>query len=213
MRIAYYAAALAGTLCVAALGSAAFLNSGPAYAAAAADPFRGTENSLCSGAGKAAPAAGELYEVLCVGPAPRPGAQTPATSQCKVVKVGRPVCRIQGHAAGTPGSHQPSATVCTRWDISGRWQINQRNAQPVFDLRQNGNKIDGQATSNGITAPVHGSLINSKFDVLVTWSNDSKGRYTGTVGPGMIFNGEGHDEMHPESRTAWSGTGPAHCVQ
>jgi len=103
---------------------------------------------------------------------------------------------------------------CTQWNVSGQWQINQSNGYtPIFDLQQNGNQIEGQATSGTAVAPVTGSVINDRFDVLVTWSSNSRGRYTGTVRPGMISDGESHDEANPGSRASWSGTGPANCVQ
>ena len=128
-----------------------------------------------------------------------------------------------GVGNSVPAPHRPSQTsggsggewsvaTCERWNISGRWQINQGDGpKPVFDLRQNGNHLKGRATWNGVVAPVNGSLTNSTFDVLVTWSNDSKGRYRGTVSQGAI-NGEDYDEIHPESRASWAGTGPTHCV-
>jgi hypothetical protein len=122
--------------------------------------------------------------------------------------------RYQAYHSCLNGDCSRLRELCTRWDVSGRWQINQTNGyKPIFNLRQNGNQLEGQATLGATAAPVNGSLIDNRFDVLVDWSNNSKGRYKGTVRPGMISNGESYDEIHPESRAGWSGTGPAKCVQ
>lgn len=140
MRIAYYTAASAGAVCVAALvGTAAFLNSAPVHAAVAADRFGGFEDAACygEGAGKAAPAASDVYEALAVGQAPQGTKGGPEGTLSsgqddtgnadaephrpdvtdtlepgeggtyKIIRIVRHVCHIQPHAAGKPAPIRP----------------------------------------------------------------------------------------------------------
>jgi len=103
---------------------------------------------------------------------------------------------------------------CAQWDISGEWVLKQSNGYaPMFVLSQNGTQLTGHGTYNGITGPLNGTLIGDKFNVLVSWSNNSRGRYVGSVVAGYISDGQGYDEAHPTSKASWTGEGAARCVR
>jgi hypothetical protein len=103
---------------------------------------------------------------------------------------------------------------CEEWDISGDWIITQGNGYaPTFSLSQNGTQLTGHGTYPGVTGPLNGTLIGDKFNVLVSWSNNTRGRYVGSMKAGFISDGQGYDETHPTSRAAWKGKGAARCVK
>jgi hypothetical protein len=127
----------------------------------------------------------------------------------------------------------PSAALadeCARWDLSGRFEIEQSNGFTVgFDLAQTGDSLRGSAGYGSTSGNVAGHFSSlDEFEMTVRWSDGGIGVYTGSITPsfsnGIIQAGniEGItvDQIHRGSRAHWSdrvpgnpGFGVARCVR
>lgn len=84
-------------------------------------------------------------------------------------------------------SSSPALALCVRWDVSGKWNIEQESptAHVEVDLTQNGTEITGTARYNGQPGTVKGTLVGQDFSVEIsspTW----KHVFRGVVGPERI---------------------------
>ena len=84
-------------------------------------------------------------------------------------------------------SPSPVKALCAKWDVSGKWNIEQENptAHVEVDLKQSGTEITGTATYDGIPGKVKGTIVGEDFNVEIS---DTTGKHVfrGVVGPERI---------------------------
>lgn len=102
--------------------------------------------------------------------------------------------------------------------VDGQWDIVQSNGFRVtVNIGQNGDTLTVQASHSGgqvhSIEPTTGSVSNTHIDLTITWSDGSKGQYTGDLTPnkfalpGFRLVGETHDLNHPGSHASWESEG------
>jgi hypothetical protein len=102
--------------------------------------------------------------------------------------------------------------------VDGTWDIVQSNGFRVaVNIGQNGDALTVQATHSGgrvhSVDPTSGFVRGTHIDMTITWSDGSKGQYTGDLTPnkfalpGFRLAGETHDLNHPGSHATWSSEG------
>lgn len=102
--------------------------------------------------------------------------------------------------------------LCVKWDVSGKWKIEQElpTAHIEMDVSQNGTEITGTATYDGQPGKVKGTIVGQDFNVEIsgtTW----KHVFRGVVGPERIagvMRVEGASEP-----TIWYSTTAMKCVE
>ena len=115
-------------------------------------------------------------------------------------------------AATTVASAATPPGTCTQYSYSGSWNVDQSGLPLVFQLTQTGTAITGNASYNGGSGPISGTLVGNTFDVFVTWSASSVGEYTATVTP-TSMSGTTHDTMVQNGPVVnWTATGTASCT-
>jgi hypothetical protein len=135
-----------------------------------------------------------------------------------------------GSTTGTGGSTAAapaSAPGCAQWNVSGSWQVQQKNNYaPTFSLQQSGQAVTGtlsftdsdrdRAGLSVNTYTATGSVTGSTFDVTVTGPNSKAGKpikseYTATVSSGAMSNGTIKD-LTSGTSFSWSASGRAICA-
>jgi hypothetical protein len=81
----------------------------------------------------------------------------------------------------------PVKALCTQWDVSGKWNIEQENptAHVEVDLKQSGTEITGRASYNGQPGKVKGTIVGEDFNVEISTTTGSH-VFRGVVGPERI---------------------------
>jgi hypothetical protein len=115
----------------------------------------------------------------------------------------------------------PLAPACSQWAFNGDFSLKQSNGALVHfyatgpDLH--GVSAEAKITGGGrLQGPATGGIQGDKLDFKVTWSENSVGDYTGTVGNGGFAHGDTADEYQPfgdgpGSYAHWDSTGPLVC--
>lgn len=102
-------------------------------------------------------------------------------------------------------------------DVSGAWQIKQKNGFLVdLVLHQNEDGIiDGDATHSGgrvRSTRINGTARGERVELVIQWDNNTRGRYTSKdhlvakhfTGPDQgVLEGDAVDEMNPHVTTTW----------
>ncbi len=102
--------------------------------------------------------------------------------------------------------------VCPRWDVSGRWNIEQENptAHVELDLQQNGTEVTGTAKYNGADGKVKGTVVGDEFGVEIQIA-DAKHLFHGSIGPARIA---GVSSLSGASEpTVWYSTSAMKCAE
>src|SRR3954467_9089827 len=81
-------------------------------------------------------------------------------------------------------SISPVNALCTQWDVSGKWNIEQENptAHVELDLKQRGTEITGTATYDGVPGKVKGAIVGQDFNVEISCATGQH-VFRGVVGP------------------------------
>jgi hypothetical protein len=102
--------------------------------------------------------------------------------------------------------------------VDGQWDIVQSNGFRVtVNIGQTGDNLQVQASHSGNSVfsqePTTGFVNGTHIELTITWSDGSKGQYTGDLTPnkfalpGFFLAGETHDLNHPGSSATWSSEG------
>jgi len=77
--------------------------------------------------------------------------------------------------------------LCQKWDVSGKWNIEQENPtlHVEVDLKQNGTEITGTAKYDGQPGKVKGTIVGEDFNVEISTMTGSH-VFSGVVGPERI---------------------------
>jgi hypothetical protein len=86
--------------------------------------------------------------------------------------------------------------------VGGQWDISQGNGFRVnMNVTQTGDRLNAQATQmgHGVTSiTAEGSVRGNHFDMVIDWTNGTKGHYTGDFKQGFFG---GPNQGHLEGRT------------
>jgi hypothetical protein len=90
-------------------------------------------------------------------------------------------------------------------DVSGKWNAHQSNGFSVaFNLKQNGESLEGLASTAGLNGKGLGRVTNDAFLFTVDWTpGDSRGEYSGTFNLEGRITGITVDLHHPSSFAGW----------
>ncbi|MEG3630593.1 hypothetical protein [Streptomyces poriticola] len=89
-------------------------------------------------------------------------------------------------------------------DVRGHWAAHQTNGADVyFNLDQSGERISGDAFHNSNRGDCDGVVSGDDVVITVTWSSESRGRYTGHLGLDKRLSGYTVDLNHPTSQANW----------
>jgi hypothetical protein len=102
--------------------------------------------------------------------------------------------------------------------VDGRWDIVQSNGFRVpVNITQNGDVLSVQASHSGGSVfskdPTDGFVSGTHMELTITWSNGTKGKYTGDLTPnkfalpGFRLVGETHDMNNTASKATWESEG------
>ena len=109
-------------------------------------------------------------------------------------------------------SLSPVQAVCSHWDVSGKWNIEQENptAKVELDLTQTGKEVTGTAKYNGAPGKVKGTMVGGDINIEIHVANQ-KHVFRGEVGTG----GAAGVNTAPgaSAPTIWYSTTPMKCVE
>jgi hypothetical protein len=102
--------------------------------------------------------------------------------------------------------------------VGGRWEMVQRNGFRVLvDIDQYQDRLKAFAShSSGSVQSLEatGFVRGPNFEIVITWNNGTKGKYTGVLSHGPFtpppigfLKGDTVDLDHPVSRSTWESEG------
>ena len=124
--------------------------------------------------------------------------------------------KVGGAGGNIGGAGAPRQSPCRKFLRDG-FSIQQSNGFPVSftGLTQINSKLFGTATfisSEGpVTGRVTGTVGPSDFNIVVEWSNGSRGTYTGTIAPGG--NASGRTVDNAGGSATFTSVAPLVCVE
>ncbi|MDH6128260.1 hypothetical protein [Kitasatospora sp. GP82] len=110
--------------------------------------------------------------------------------------------------AAAPSSARRAVAVVAAagFNAGGTWQLHQSNGFAVtLDVTQDGSgRLYGTASAGGTVGTIEeGSVDGASIFFTIGWSNGSKGRYTGSLGPDRRLSGTTFDLNNPSSQATW----------
>jgi hypothetical protein len=102
--------------------------------------------------------------------------------------------------------------ICSEWDLTGKWYINQTNGfDVIFQIVQTGTQLSGDAwyyaknNSDGRHGSLEGHLNGDLFVIVAHWDGAGAGEYSGYITPKGLIAGNTTDLSNTSSRARWSG--------
>jgi hypothetical protein len=104
-----------------------------------------------------------------------------------------------------------AADPCNQWDVTGTWSTQQGNGYAVtFNFSQSGQNLGGSAGYGSVSGGLSGTIQGNQLNVVVGWSNGSRGRYVATVSQGSLTGTTSN--VATGASTSWTGSGPTRCA-